>query len=147
MSIDDFAVVKTFQGNVSQDDYNKLFYYADKLQNEKNRITELLDKRKTEIEQIDNCLKAAFGFTHREYSIDDFTEVLKSVKKQEKNKFDLDESTDALDAVEKLIRARKMEYNIPFSEEVEIEVVRFDVKQLREIADYLTVYCNARENM
>lgn len=147
MSIDDFAVVKISQGNVSQDDYNKLFDYADKLQNEKNRITELLDKRKTEIEQIDNCLKAAFGFTHREYSIDDFTEVLKSVKKQEKNKFDLDESTDALDAVEKLIRARKMEYNIPFSEEVEIEVVRFDVKQLREIADYLTVYCNARENM
>lgn len=147
MSIDDFAVVKISQGNVSQDDYNKLFDYADKLQNEKNRITELLDKRKTEIEQIDNCLKAAFGFTHREYSIDDFTEVLKSVKNPDKNKFDLDESTDALDAVEKLIRARKMEYNIPFSEEVEIEVVRFDVKQLREIADYLTVYCNARENM
>lgn len=132
MEVDNYKDPKSTnlkQSVISIADYDKLYEFAWKQENT--------------INQIDDAMKRVFGFNHKDYANPyDFEIDLRSMN----NTIAFDACNDAFSVVDVLIHSRKWEYNIPFSEETEIEVQRYDVKQLREIADYLIVYCNAREN-
>lgn len=111
------------------------------LQKENEKLKFKLDRKQTEINQIDEILNELFGVTHDIAKPAEFEKILREKAEDYKTISDF-LPEEPIEVASMLINVEKNEELLGIRDAFHI----FDISELRQIAEHLLVYCNANKS-